>query len=335
MHGETVTTRDNQFLLFENGKRRRLAVNSEYIHRIQRRHFLLFDVIPLILTLFAIVLAFYYPITPLDIILFAVMWLLTGLGITAGYHRQFAHQSFKATDGVLVLLTILGSMAGRGSMISWAAMHRRHHEVSDQPGDMHSPNLHGSGVMNRLRGFFHAHYSWMLKHEYPNVAHYTPDLLKNRKLVWASGNYLRWVVLGLAIPTVVGGLVSWSWMGALTGFLWGGAVRMLVVEQSMSALNSFLHTVGSRRFQTIDNSRNNTILGVLTWGEGWHNNHHAFPNSASFALARYPMDLGYWLIALLEWTGLAWDVRPPTQEQIDRRAAVLSERYGSKGTSTI
>jgi stearoyl-CoA desaturase (delta-9 desaturase) len=316
----------NQFVKLPNGKYRRLAVDSEYIHKIQRRHFLLFDLLPLVGTVAAIGLLFYQPITVTDIVLFVVMWLATGLGITAGYHRLFAHRSYKTPDWVAALLTILGSMSGRGSMISWAAMHRRHHEVADKPGDMHSPNLHGDGLWNRVRGFWHAHFTWMLKHEYPNVAHYAPDLLRNKTLMWASRHYLWWVLLGLAIPTVVGGLIAQSWMGALTGFLWGGVVRMLVVEQSMSALNSFLHTIGTQRFKLEENSRNNVLLGVLAWGEGWHNNHHAFPNSASFALAGSRVDLGYWFIKALESVGLAWDVRVPNREQIVARAAKLEMR---------
>lgn len=316
----------NQFCTLPNGKRRRLAVNSEYIHRIQRRHFVLYDVVPLIGAAAAIVLALYVPVTWVDISLFLVMWLATGIGITVGYHRLFAHRAFKTTPAVRVALVILGSMSGRGSMLSWAAMHRRHHEVSDQPGDMHSPNLHGHGFMNRLRGFFHAHYAWMLEHEYPNVAHYVPDLLRDEPVVWASRRYTLWVLLGLAIPTVAGGLLAQSWMGALTGFLWGGMVRMFIVEQSMSALNSFLHTVGSRPFKTNEQSRNNPLLGMLVWGEGWHNNHHAFPNSASFGLSWRRIDLGYWFICLLKSVGLAWDVRVPNAQQISAWANKLEER---------
>jgi stearoyl-CoA desaturase (delta-9 desaturase) len=322
-------TQQNQFLQLPNGKYRRLAVTSEYIHRIQRRHFLLFDIVPVIGTAIAVGLLFYQPISWLDVILFFVMWLLTGLGITAGYHRLFAHRAYKTTAPVSVLLTIMGSMSGRGSMISWAAMHRRHHEVADKPGDMHSPNLHGSGFWNRARGFVHAHYTWMLKHDYPNVAHYAPDLLRDPALLWASRHYMAWVVLGLAVPALLGGLISGTWWGALTGFLWGGVVRMLVVEQSMSALNSILHTLGKQRFKLDENSRNNLVLGVLAWGEGWHNNHHAFPNSASFALSHYPVDLGYWFIASLAALGLAWDVRVPTREQIATRAAKLEIRHGA------
>lgn len=319
-------SRKDQFLRLPNGKYRRLAVDSEYIHRIQRRHFVLFDILPLLGTVLAFCLLSYRSITAVDMILFAAMWLLTGIGISAGYHRLFAHRSYRTTTGTAVLLVILGSMSGRGSMMSWAAMHRRHHEVADKPGDMHSPNLHGRGVRGRVRGFIHSHYMWMLKHQYPNVAHYAPDLLRDKWLVWASRHYGYWVLLGLFIPAAIGAAVSGSWWGALTGFLWGGAVRMFVVEQSMSALNSFLHLVGTQPFKLDENSRNNVLLGALVWGEGWHNNHHAFPNSASFALKRYAVDLGYWFIALLSALGLAWEVRVPTPEQIRSRIEKLEER---------
>src|SRR5436305_3573021 len=234
-------TRTDQFVQLPNGRYRRLAVESEYLHRIQRTHFLLFDILPLLGTAVALALLFYRPLSWLDMTLFFVMWLLTGIGITAGYHRLFAHRSYRTSNAVSVMLVILGSMSGRGSMISWAAMHRRHHEVADKPGDMHSPNLHGDGFWQKLHGFLHSHYSWMVKHDYPNVAHYAPDLIRNQSLMWASRHYMTWVVLGLVIPTVVGGVVSASWWGALTGFLWGAVVRMFIVEQSMSALNSFLH----------------------------------------------------------------------------------------------
>jgi stearoyl-CoA desaturase (delta-9 desaturase) len=319
-------TRQDQFLRLPNGRYRRLAVDSEYLHRIQRMHFVLFDVLPLFGTAAAVALLFYLPITRLDIGLLFGFWLLTGIGITAGYHRLFAHRTYRTTPAVGVLLVILGSMSGRGSMISWAAMHRRHHELADKQGDMHSPNLHGTGFWQRLHGFLHSHYSWMLKHEYPNVPHYVPDLLRDNGLVWASRNYMIWVSLGLLIPTAIGGVVSASWSGALTGFLWGGAVRMFVVEQSMSSLNSILHLIGSQPFKLEENSRNNVLLGALVWGEGWHNNHHAFPNSASFALKPYAFDIGYWFIRLLSATGLAWDVRVPTKEQIRTKIERLEMR---------
>src|SRR5262249_45680036 len=151
-----------------------------------------------------------------------------------------------------------------------------------------SPNRHGSGVSGRLLGFVHAHCTWMISHDYPNVAHYVPDLLRDKAIVWANKRYYYWVALGLILPAAIGGLLSQSFVGALTGFLWGGIVRMFVVEQTMSAINSVLHLVGSRPFRTRDdNSRNFAPLSVVMWGEAWHNNHHAFPNSAAFGLKWY------------------------------------------------
>jgi stearoyl-CoA desaturase (delta-9 desaturase) len=304
-------------------KRRRLAVDAPYLHRMQRRHFILFDVLPFFGTLGAIALAFVRPVSWLDIGLFFAMWLATGLGISAGYHRLFTHRSFKTVTPVRALLAILGCMAGQGAVISWVAMHRRHHECADHEGDMHSPNLHGTGIRGRIQGFVHAHYTWMFKHEYPNVAHYVPDLLRDLTIVRIARLYRLWVVLGLLIPTLVGGLLTQSWIGALTGFLWGGVVRMFVVGHSMWALNSVLHTIGSQPFRLRenpnDNSRNNWLLAALAWGEGWHNNHHAFPNSASFGLAWYRVDIAYWFIALLHVVGLAWNVKVPTKERIAAR----------------
>jgi stearoyl-CoA desaturase (Delta-9 desaturase) len=301
-------------------RRDRSTISSPYLHAAQRRHFALFDVLPAVLTLAAIALLFVHPLGKTDIVLFLVMWLATGLGLTVGYHRLFSHRAFTAAPAVSVALLILGSMAGRGPMISWVAMHRRHHECSDREGDLHSPNMHGASALQRLRGWLHAHWTWMMRHDYPNVARYTPDLLRDPVLMWANRRYYLWVALGLLIPAAAGGIFTQSLMGVLTGFLWGGAVRMFVVEQSMSAINSFTHLLGSRPFQTADdNSRNSSLLGLLVWGEGWHNNHHAFPNSAAFGLKRRQIDFGYWLIRLLEKSGLAWDVKYPSAAVIERR----------------
>ena len=298
---------------------RRLAIETPYLNRMQRRHFLLFNVIPFLGTVGAAVLASYRPVTTVDLGLFLFFWLVRGLGISAGYHRLFTHRAYKASKGVRVALAICGSMAGLGPVISWAAMHRRHHQFADKTGDMHSPNLHGTTFRGRVRGFLHAHVTWMVKHEYPNIAHYAPDLIEDRSIVMVSRGYQTWVVLGIAVPAVMGGLLSWSWWGVLSGALWGGLVRMFVVAQSISALNSVSHTIGSRPYRTRDNSRNSYVLGLLIWGEGWHHNHHAFPSSASFGLAWYRIDLSYWLVLALRGLGLAWDVKVPSREQIVSR----------------
>jgi stearoyl-CoA desaturase (Delta-9 desaturase) len=292
-------------------------IRSRHLHKMQRRHFIIFDILPLIGTLVALGLLFYRPIGMMELSLFVGMWLLTGLGLTVGYHRLFTHRAFSTSVPVSCILVVMGSMAGRGPMLSWVAMHRRHHELSDHEGDLHSPNLHGETFAGRLRGFLHAHMTWMIEHDYPNVAHYVPDLMADRTLLAVNRHYYIWVLLGLLIPAAIGGLVAGTVWGAVSGFLWGGVVRMFVVEQSMSAINSVMHTFGRRPFVTRDdNSRNLGIMALLAWGEGWHNNHHAFPYSAAFGLRWYEFDPGFLFIRLLEAFGLAWNVKVPSAEKI-------------------
>jgi stearoyl-CoA desaturase (Delta-9 desaturase) len=295
-------------------------IRSRHFHRLQRRHFILFDVLPFIGALIALGALFYRPIGALEASLFLAMWLVTGLGLTVGYHRLFTHRAFATGTAVSAMLIIMGSMAGRGPMVSWAAMHRRHHELSDHDGDLHSPNLHGESFLGRLRGFLHAHLTWMIEHDYPNVAHYVPDLMAQPALVRVNSYYYVWVLLGLLIPTAIGGLVAGSLWGAVGGFLWGGVVRMFAVEQAMSAINSIMHSFGGRPYCTRgDNSRNLGVMAWLAWGEGWHNNHHAFPYSAAFGLRWFEFDPGYLFIRLLAALGLAWNVKVPSAEKIALR----------------
>lgn len=306
------------------GRPRVKTIDSPILHRIQKVHFILYDVLPLFGTAFTLLFLFYHPITWLDMSLFAFMWIMTGLGISVGYHRLFTHCSFKTTPWVRALFGILGSMAAQGGVISWTAMHRRHHECGDRDGDLHSPNMSGEGFIGKIKGFVHAHFMWMSGHPYPNVVHYAPDLLKDPTIVWVNRNYNRWIALGFLIPMGVGGLVSQSWLGAFTGFLWGGVVRMFVVEQGIFSLNSLCHLVGSRRFKTKDKSRNIGLLAPFIFGESWHHNHHAFPASASFGLAWYRIDPGFWLIKALAIVRLAWDIKVPTAEQIRQRELPIS-----------
>jgi stearoyl-CoA desaturase (delta-9 desaturase) len=303
--------------------KQRKAIDAPYLHRLQRIHFTLFGIIPFLGTLAAIGLLFVRPIGAVEISLFLTMWVLTGFGISVGYHRLFTHRSFTAAAPVRALLAIFGSMAGQGGLISWSAMHRRHHECGDREGDMHSPNLSGKGWRGMLQGFLHAHVTWMTAHPYPNVAHYAPDLLGDPVVRAISRHYYRWVLLGFLIPTLLGGLLTWSWIGCLTGFLWGGMVRMFVLEHGIWSLKSLCHMFGSRRFMTRDKSRNIALLAPFVFGESWHHNHHAFPNSAYFGLAWYRVDPGYWLIRLLQLLGLASQVRVPSHQQIAHRSQGL------------
>ncbi|MBW4696819.1 MAG: acyl-CoA desaturase [Aphanocapsa lilacina HA4352-LM1] len=301
--------------------RRRDVLDDPYIHRYQRRHFFFFDILPAIGTVAAVALSWVWPPGPIEGSLLLGLWLVTGFGVTVGYHRLFTHRSFSAAPWVQALLAVSGSMAGQGSVISWVALHRRHHELSDQPGDPHSPNLHGRDPVGRLRGLLHAHLLWMRQHEYPNVVCYASDLLRDRSLLQVNGLYLWWVLLGLAIPSLVGWWLHGHVAGLLLGFLWGGAVRMFVLGNIIWSINSFLHSFGPRLFATREHSRNSAVLALVSFGESWHNNHHAFPTSAAFGLAWYRLDPGYWLIWLLARLGLAWDVKVPSEEQIRLKRA--------------
>ncbi|AEH10335.1 MULTISPECIES: acyl-CoA desaturase [Protofrankia] len=310
---------------------RKKTISSPYLHRLQRRHFLLFDVLPIAGTAAALAFLTVHPIGVTELALLFSMWVVTGLGVTVGYHRLFTHRTFKAAPSVVAVLAVLGSMAGQGGVVSWVALHRRHHECSDREGDPHSPNLAGGGLKGRLRGLAHSHFLWMRRHEYPNVVHYAPDLIRNRALVRVARLYYYWVALGLALPALVGGLVYQSWAGAVSGLFWGGLVRMFVLEHIIWAINSFLHMFGTHPYESRENSRNGGIFALLTFGESWHNNHHAFPDSSSFGLSWYRLDPGYWLIKILALGGLAWDVKRPSEERM--KASRIS-RNGKPAPST-
>lgn len=303
----------------ETSRGRRLISKSPYISRLQKQHFFIFDVVPNVLLVGAIIYSVVWPPHLIEIAAFFVMWAVTGLGITVGYHRLFTHRAFKAHDAVRTALAFCGALAGQGPSVSWAAIHRRHHELSDQAGDPHSPNLAGDGLAGHLRGLLHAHYTWMIEHDYPNAAHYVPDLLRDRSILWVNKHYYAIALGGLIAPGIICGLAMLSWQAAISGMLWGGFVRMAVLGHTIWAINSFLHRGGDRPFATADQSHNAGLAALLTFGESWHNNHHAFPASAKFGLRRGWTDPGWWTICTLARLGLVSDIRQPSDSQIQQR----------------
>jgi stearoyl-CoA desaturase (delta-9 desaturase) len=307
---ETVGTDDTK---------QKKAISNSFIHRLQKKHFIRFQIIPFVLIIVFLPLIPYLPFGKFEIFLFVLFWLMTGIGVSCGYHRLFTHRSYKTNDAVQIILAICGAMAGQGGVISWSALHRRHHELSDKHGDPHSPNLHGGNWRDRIRGLIHSHLTWMYKHEYPSVVHYVPDLIKNKNIVRVDRYYYLWASLGFVLPTLLGGLYHWSLAGALAGFIWGGVFRILWGGHTIWSINSFLHCFGMSRFETEEHSHNFGPIALLTFGESWHNNHHAFPGSASFGLEWYRLDPGYWFIKLLEVLHLAWDVKVPSTEKIQLR----------------
>ncbi|MGL6094378.1 MAG: acyl-CoA desaturase [Fimbriiglobus sp.] len=249
-----------------------------------------------------------------DLGLLLGMYLLTLLGITVGYHRLFVHKSFETYLPVKVVFTAMGSMAFQGSMIHWAGLHRWHHQHSDNPEDVHSPHHGGRGILGALRGFWHAHIGWAFFADPPGLERYVRDLTKSPTLRWASGLFPLWALLGLAIPAALGGLITGTWAGAGTGLLWGGLVRILLVHHVTWSVNSVCHLWGRRTYRSADESRDNVLFGILALGEGWHNTHHAFPTSARHGLRWWQLDISYMVIRSLSLTGLAWNLKLPSEE---------------------
>jgi stearoyl-CoA desaturase (delta-9 desaturase) len=241
------------------------------------------------------------------------MYGLTAVGVTVGFHRLFTHRAFETNVVVKFLLAVLGSMAVQAPLLKWVATHRLHHQHSDTPEDPHSPHHQGLGL---LRGFWHAHIGWAFDPDATGLDRYVKDLRQSGALRVVSGLFPVWVALGLLLPAALGGLLTWSWAGALLGLLWGGLARVFLVHHVTWSVNSVCHLWGARPFRTPDCSRNNFILGVLALGEGWHNNHHAFPTSARHGLRWWQLDVSYWVICSLALLGLAWKVRLP----VDRAA---------------
>jgi stearoyl-CoA desaturase (delta-9 desaturase) len=251
-----------------------------------------------------------------DVILAVVLYAVTGHGVTVGFHRLFSHRSFKARRPLKVILAAAGSMAVQGSLIAWVANHRRHHVFSDQEGDPHSPHLHGPGKFSKLRGFAHAHMGWMFGTDTTSAARFAPDLLADPDARLISRLFPVFAVVSLAVPFAIGWLWSGTVVGALTALVWAGIVRMALLHHVTWSVNSVCHLFGKRPFATHDRSTNFAPLAVLSFGESWHNLHHACPSSARHGALPHQLDSSAALIRLFERAGWATNVRWPTQERL-------------------
>jgi stearoyl-CoA desaturase (delta-9 desaturase) len=283
------------------------AIEHETVDRLAN---VVVTVVPVALLGFAIWRAWGGALHWQDLVVLAVSYLITGVGITVGFHRLFTHRSFKTGRPLRSLFAVFGSAAVEGPVIEWVATHRKHHRFSDLPGDPHSPHTdHGVGWRGAVRGLFHAHVGWMFRGEdRASEGRYAKDLLADPLICAIDRTFFLWVVLGLAFPFGLGVALTGSLVGGLTGMLWGGAVRILFLHHATFSINSLCHFFGRRRFATGDQSRNLAWLALPTFGEAWHNNHHAFPTSAHHGLTRRQLDPGGWVIDGLERLGLAWDV---------------------------
>jgi stearoyl-CoA desaturase (delta-9 desaturase) len=267
-------------------------------------------VVPFVAALAAIVLLWGQVVNAHDLALFAVMYVITAAGITVGYHRMLTHRSFRTHKTTEYIFASLGSMAVQGPVIAWVADHRKHHAHTDVEGDPHSPHVgHGEGVTGVLRGLWHAHMGWLLsEHGRADWKRYAPDLYEDRGMRLINRRFVTLVMLGLAIPALAGYLLTGTLLGAATGLLWGGLVRIFFVHHVTWSVNSVCHFLGSRRFEVEDQSTNVFWLALPSLGESWHHNHHAFPRSAVHGLRRWELDPSALLIAAMERVGLAWNV---------------------------
>jgi stearoyl-CoA desaturase (delta-9 desaturase) len=281
-------------------------------------------VVPFLATLVAIPLLWNQLVSATDLAIAAGMYLLTAGGITIGYHRLLTHRSFQTYKPIEYLFAFLGSMAVQGGVIAWVADHRKHHAHTDEEGDPHSPHVgHGSGLRGVLAGLWHAHAGWLMRnHGRADWRRYAPDLYEDRGMRLLNRHFVWIVAASLAIPALAGFLLTGTLAGAATGLLWGGLVRIFFVHHVTWSVNSVCHFLGSRRFETEDESTNVFWLALPSLGESWHHNHHAFPRSAVHGLKPWELDPSAAVIRALERLGLAWNVvRIAPERQLERAAA--------------
>jgi stearoyl-CoA desaturase (Delta-9 desaturase) len=279
-----------------------------------------FMVVPLLALAAAVPLAWGWGLSWLDVGLAVVFYVLTGLGVTVGFHRHFTHGSFKAKRPLRVALAVVGSTAFQGGVIGWVADHRRHHAFSDKEGDPHSPWLFGTGPAAMVRGFWHSHMGWILGRDRTNARRFAPDLLADRDIVAVDRLFLPLTLASLLVPALIGGLVSGTWWGALTALFWAGLVRVAVLHHVTWSINSICHMVGDRPFAARDRSANVWWLAVLSFGESWHNLHHAEPTCARHGVRRGQVDISARVIWTFERFGWAHSVRWPTTRRLERLA---------------
>ena len=203
----------------------------------------------------------------LDVGLAVGFYYLSLLGVTVGYHRHFTHASFKGKRPLRLGLAVAGSMAIQGPVNQWVADHRRHHAFADRAGDPHSPWRYGTDLRSLLKGMFHAHLGWLFDRRKTNQERYAPDLLKDRGLVFVSRTFVVWAFLSLAMPAVLGGLITGSWAGAWSAFFWAGLVRAALLHHVTWSINSVCHVVGNRPFASRDRATNFWPLAILSGGE--------------------------------------------------------------------
>ncbi len=287
-----------------------------------------FVAVPMLALLAAIPVAWGWGLGWHDVIIALAFYYFTGLGISIGFHRYFTHRSFKANQGLRIVLAIAGSMAIEGPILTWVADHRRHHKYSDREGDPHSPWRFGNDWRALLKGLAWAHIGWMFDGNHTSTEKFCPDLLADRKIAGISRRFALLTAISLLAPALIGGLWSWSWQGAVTAFFWAALVRVAFLHHVTWSINSICHTFGKEEFEVRDKSRNVNWLAILSFGESWHNLHHADPTCARHGALRGQIDIAARLIWLFEKAGWVYDVRWPEEAKLSGKQT-SSRRLGA------
>ncbi len=280
----------------------------------------IFVLVPMLALLAAVPFAWGWGLGWIDIGLAVAFYYVSGLGVAVGFHRYFTHGSFKANRAVRVALAVAGSAAVQGSVVQWVADHRRHHAYADKEGDPHSPWRYGTSPLALIRGFWHAHMGWLFERDQTNAKRFAPDLLTDRLLRTVDRLFPVWTAATLLLPAALGGLLTWSWWGVVTGFFWAGLVRVGVLHHITWSVNSICHMIGSRPFAARDKSANFWPLAIVSFGESWHNSHHADPTCARHGVRRGQLDTAARVIWLLEKLGWVHKVRWPTPRRLAKLA---------------
>ena len=276
--------------------------------------------LPFAATIVAIPLLWNQLVSAADLAILVAMYLITAFGITIGYHRLLTHRAFETPRPMRYAFAIMGSMAVQGSVIAWVADHRKHHAFSDEEGDPHSPHGHGGGASGVLKGLWHAHVGWLIDgHGRADWYRYAPELMEDPGMRRINRAFPALVGLSLLLPFAAGLLITGTLAGGLTALLWGGLVRIFFVHHVTWSINSICHFMGTQRFVTDDESRNVFWLSILSLGESWHHNHHAFPRSANHGLRWWEVDISGVVIGGLEKVGLATNVVRITPERQEQR----------------
>ena len=289
-----------------------------------------FVVLPFVGLLVAVPFAWGWGLSWLDVAIGAVFYVIGGLGIGTGFHRYLTHGSFKANRGLRIALTIAGSTAIEGNPTQWVADHRRHHAFSDREGDPHSPWRFGESFGGLVKGLFFAHVGWLFFRELANRERFAPDLMADKDIQRIDKYFPVIVTLSATLPAIIGGLVTWSWQGALTAFFWAGLMRIGLLHHVTWSINSICHVYGERPFETRDGDKASNFwpLAILSFGESWHNLHHADPTCARHGVDKGQIDINARLIWIFEKLGWATNVRWPKRDRLDAKRIAAGTMNG-------